>query len=73
MIHSIKVGGNAFLKHGIASSLRLLKMLILIKDRAVSSLLTYNEKFERDIPRIFPEAKSRSYIIFDYCDAVLLL
>ena len=73
MIHSIKVGGNAFLKHGTASSLHLLKMLILIKDKAVSSLLTYNEKFERDIPRIFSEAKRRSYIILDYCDAVLLL
>lgn len=73
MIHSIKVGGNAFLKHGTASSLHLLKMLISIKDKAVSSLLTYNEKFERDIPRIFSKAKRRSYIIFDYCDAVLLL
>ena len=40
MIHSIKVGGNAFLKHGTASSLHLLKMLILIKDKAVSSLLS---------------------------------
>ena len=73
MIHSIKVGGNAFLKHGTASSLHLLKMLILIKDKAVSSLLAYNEKFETDIPRIFSEAKRRSYIIFDYYDAVLLL
>lgn len=57
MIHSIKVGGNAFLKHGIASSLHLLKMLILIKDKAVSSLLTYNEKFETDIPRIFQKRR----------------
>ena len=73
MIHSIKVGGNAFLKHGTASSLNLLKMLILIKDKAASSLLTYNEKFERDIARIFLEAKRRSYIIIDYYDAVSLL
>ena len=53
VIRSIKVGGDAFLKHGIASALHLLQMLILIKHRAVSSLLTYTEKFEKDIVRIF--------------------
>ena len=64
MIHSIKVGGNAFLKHGTASSLHLLKMLVLIKHRAVLSLLTFNEKFERDIPGIFfrSEEKELHYI-----------
>ena len=63
MICFIKVGANAFLKYGIASALHLLKMLILIKHRAVSFLLTYNEKFEKDIAKIFKsEGKEFLYI-----------
>ena len=63
MIRFIKAGANAFLKHGIASALHLLKILILVKHRAVLFLLTYNEKFEKDIAKIFKrEGKEFLYI-----------
>ena len=63
MIRFIEAGANAFLKHGIASALHLLKILILIKHGAVSSLLTYNEKFEKDIAGIFQKRRQGIFYI----------
>ena len=72
MIRFIEAGANAFLKHGIASALHLLKILILIKHRAVSSCL-HTMKSLRKILQVFFKSEGKEFFIFDYCDTILFL
>lgn len=72
MICSITFEGNAFFSryNYFNSALHILQMLILLKHRAVSSLLTYTEMLRKIyISGIF----SRNYITFDRYDTILLL